>query len=57
MARVMRPAQRRSSMRIIGGAMLAQRRHQLEAGIGMELLGRRHLGERGLERRPLAGAV
>ena len=35
--------------RIIGRGMIAQRRQQLEAGIGVEFLGRRHLGERGLE--------
>jgi hypothetical protein len=34
-------------MRVIGGAMLAQCGHQLEAGIGMEFLGRCQLGKRG----------
>ena len=51
------PAQGCSRVRVIGRSMLAQRRHQLVTGIGMKLLGRRHLGERRFERCPIARAV
>ena len=43
--------------RIIGRGMIAQGGQQPEAGIGMEFLGRRHLGERRLEFLPVAGAA
>ena len=45
----------RHTAHIVCGAMFPQRRHQLETGISMELLGRYHLVECDVERRPLAG--
>ena len=48
---------RRSRVRVVRRGMVAQCRHQLKAGIGVEFLGRGHLGERSLELGPVARAL
>ena len=48
-ARVMRRARVAVACASFAAACVAQRRHQLEAGIGMEFLGRHHFGERGVQ--------
>ena len=44
-------------MRVVCCGAIAQRCHQLQAGIGVKLFGRGHLGQRGLNLGPVAGTL
>ena len=49
--------QGRRGLRVVGRGVIAQRGHQLRAGIGVKLFGRGHLGERRVELGAAAGIV